>query len=181
MRNKNQQPEPLPQWDNWSEPTYRTGGTQPPKNHGGLIAFLLVLVIFLCGVSTALGLMNIQLFRQLSAQQEQEDAPVAFSQALEADVNQATSPLGMEGMTVPDFWQNYHDLPKGVYVTDVYSGSDAWNLGVRPGDILTAFNGTEITDLPSLQQLLESYTPGSTVTLCIHRNGEHTEISVTLY
>ena len=181
MRNKNQQPEPQPQWENWSEPTYRTGGTQPPKNHGGLIAILLVLVIFLCGVSTALGLMNIQLFRQLSAQQEQENAPVVFSQALEAEVSRNASPLGMEGMTVPDFWQNYHNLPKGVYVTNVYTNSEAWKLGVRPGDILTTFNGAEVADLPALQQLLEEQHPGSTVTLCIHRNGEHTEISVTLY
>ena len=174
------QPEEMEQWENWSQPTYRTGGTQPPKNHGGLIALLLVLVIFLCGVSTALGLMNIQLFRELNAQLEKDNAPVAFSQASAAEANQATSPLGMDGMTVPDFWQNYHNLPRGVYVTQVHAGSDAWNLGVRPGDILITFNGTDVADLQTLQQLLEEHGAGSTVTLCLYRNGAHTEISVVL-
>ena len=43
---------------------YETGSTRPPKSHGGLIAFLLILVIFLGGVSSALGLLNIQLLSQ---------------------------------------------------------------------------------------------------------------------
>lgn len=174
------QPEEIEQWETWSQPTYRTGGTQPPKSHGGLIAFLLVLVIFLCGVSTALGLMNIQLFRQLSAQQETDPAPVVFSQSSPAEAAQSPSILGIEGMTVPDFWQNYHDLPRGVYVTDVHAGSDAFGKGILPGDILIAFNGTEVTELQALQQLLEKSDSGSTVTLRLYRNGEHIEISVIL-
>ena len=32
----------------------------------------------------------------------------------------------------------------------------------------------------SLQQLLETYEPGSAVTLCLYRNGEYIEISVIL-
>ena len=178
MKDKKQPP--LEQWDDWSEPTYRTGGTQPPKSHGGAIAFLLVLVIFLSGVSTALGLMNIRLFRQLSAQQETEPAPVVFSQSSAAEDRQSPSILGIEGMAVPDFWQNYHDLPRGIYVTDVHPGSDARSKGVLPGDILTAFNGAEVTELQTLQQLLEAYEPGSAVTLCLYRNGEYIEISVIL-
>lgn len=174
------QPEEMEQWETWSQPTYRTGGTQPPKNHGGLIALLLVLVIFLCGVSTALGLMNIRLFRQLSAQLESESAPVVFSRSSAAETEQVPSVLGIEGMAVPDFWQNYHDLPRGIYITDVHAGSDAWNLGVRPGDILISFNGIDVADLQTLQQLLEEQPSGSTVTLCLYRNGAHTEISVVL-
>ena len=174
------QPEEFEQWEAWSQPTYRTGGTQPPKSHGGLIAFLLVLVIFLCGVSTALGLMNIQLFRQLSAQQEKENAPVVFSQSAAAEAAQSPSLLGIEGMTVPDFWQNYHNLPRGVYVTEVHAGSDARNKGVIPGDILTAVNGVEVTELQTLQQLLETHEPGSAVILCLYRNGEHIELTVIL-
>ncbi len=174
------QPEEFDQWETWSQPTYRTGGTQPPKNYGGLIAFLLVLVIFLCGISTALGLMNIQLFRQLSAQLEQNQAPVVFSQVTVAQADSETALLGIEGMAVPDFWQNYHHLPKGIYVTTVYEGSTAWNLGVRPGDIIITCNGTEVADLQTLQQLLDAQSTGSTVTFCLYRNGEHTDITVTI-
>ena len=45
--------------------TYQTGSTQPPKSRGGLVAFLLVLVIVLLGAVTILGVMNIKLFQKL--------------------------------------------------------------------------------------------------------------------
>ena len=68
------------EFDNREQTTYQTGSTQPPKHSSGIIAFLLGLVIFLCGISTALGLMNIQLFRQLStAQLTPTNAPLAFA------------------------------------------------------------------------------------------------------
>ena len=73
------------------EPTYQTGSTNPPKNHGGIVAFLLALVIFLCGISTALGLMNIRLFRELSTTESpQENAAVAFSEAARAEAREST-------------------------------------------------------------------------------------------
>ena len=53
------------------EYTYQTGSTQPPRSRGGLIAFLLVLVILLLGAVTLLGFMNIKLFRQLD-----DEAPI---------------------------------------------------------------------------------------------------------
>lgn len=164
----------------WDPSIYGTGRTQPPKNHGGLIAFLLVLVIFLCGVSTALGLMNVRLFRQLSAQLEKENAPVVFSQAMEAKEAPASSPLGIQGQPVSDFWQNYHQLPKGIYVTEICPGSPISSQGVRPGDILVAFNGEEVADLQTLQQLLDAQAPGSSVLLTFYRDGQYTDITLPL-
>ena len=38
--------------------SYENGSTQPPKNHGGVIAVVLCSVIFLCGILSALGLWN---------------------------------------------------------------------------------------------------------------------------
>lgn len=58
---------------------YRTGRTRPPKRRSGLIAFLLVVIIFLGGLSSALGVMNIRLFRQISAQTPVDTAPISFS------------------------------------------------------------------------------------------------------
>ena len=43
-------------WDH----SYGNGSTQPPKNHGGLIAILLVIAIFLCGTITAFSLLRSQ-------------------------------------------------------------------------------------------------------------------------
>ena len=52
--------------------TYQTGSTQPPKSRGGLIAFLLVLVILLLGAATILGLMNVHLFRQINEEGDKD-------------------------------------------------------------------------------------------------------------
>lgn len=62
----------------WDNRMYETGRTRPRKSHGGLIAFLLILVIFLGGLTCVLGFLNFQLFRQLNAQ-EQNYAAISFS------------------------------------------------------------------------------------------------------
>ena len=62
----------------WDDRIYGTGRTQPRKNHGGLIAFLLILVILLSGIVGILGTMNVKLFAQLKAQ-KLEDNAMTFS------------------------------------------------------------------------------------------------------
>ena len=44
----------------WEHHSYGNGSTQPPKSRGGLIALLLGVAIFLCGVTTAFNLLNLQ-------------------------------------------------------------------------------------------------------------------------
>ncbi len=65
---------PYSQQPDYPENCYQTGNTNPPKNHRGLIAVLMVLVIFLGGIGSALGLLNIHLFRKLK-----ENAPETAS------------------------------------------------------------------------------------------------------
>jgi hypothetical protein len=67
--------------DPWDDQVYGTGNTMPPKSYSGIIALLLILVIFLSGVVSLLSFMNIKLFRQLSeaAREEAPHAPVSFS------------------------------------------------------------------------------------------------------
>ena len=63
--------------DPWDRDIYETGSTKPPKQRGGLIAILLMLVIFLMGLSSVLGILN----ARLTAQQPntpQDDGPVIF-------------------------------------------------------------------------------------------------------
>ena len=64
--------------DLWDQGIYQTGSTNPPKSRGGLVAVLLVLVIFLAGLTSILGLMNIRLFSVLTAQKE-GTIPLALS------------------------------------------------------------------------------------------------------
>ncbi len=63
--------------DPWDRDFYETGSTKPPKERGGLIAILLMLVIFLVGLSSVLGILNARLTAQ-QADPPQDDGPVIF-------------------------------------------------------------------------------------------------------
>ena len=64
--------------DPWEPGIYETGRTRPPKSHTGVIAVLLVVVIFLSGLVSFLGVLNVKLFAQLKALPQQEDESVSF-------------------------------------------------------------------------------------------------------
>ena len=54
----------------WEEGSWQTGSTQPPKDRGATMAVLLILIIFLCGIITVLGILNVKLFTQLQSREE---------------------------------------------------------------------------------------------------------------
>lgn len=62
LTKKQTNPEP------WEQGVYQTGQTSPPKRYGGIIAVLLAAVIFLGGIASAMGLLNIHLFKRISSQ-----------------------------------------------------------------------------------------------------------------
>lgn len=161
---------PSEDYENRYSDTYQTGATQPPRSRGGLVAFLLGLVIFLCGISTAMGLMNIRLFHAL--QNRSGADTVEFSQATAQTVTAEDSDffsLGFRGQTVPDFWNRYDALPNGVYVTEVCAS--AGQQGLRPGDILTAVDGVAVDDGQALTAILEGCKPGQKVLVSVYREG----------
>ena len=143
--------------DPWDQGIYQTGSTQPPKSHGGLVAVLLVLVIFLGGISSALGILNIRLFRQINAQnQEASDAPVAFSGTVPGEYSDSlleTSPaamiIGSSGEVHLELNKSPASVPNvpqegGLSLQDIYSQnipstvSIACNTGTGTGVVLSA-------------------------------------------
>ena len=68
----------IPQ-ETWDDGAYGTGRTCPPKTHRGLVALLLVLVIFLAGIISVLGLLNVKLFQQLSTQEPPDEEPLSIA------------------------------------------------------------------------------------------------------
>ena len=180
MSNKKQTTEEFDRWDDWQQDTYQTGSTQPPKSHSGLITFLLGLVIFLCGITTALSLMNIKLRWQLSNQSQESTNPLAFSRSAAEESTVCQSPLGFVGQEVTPFWNLYQDLPQGIYITDVDASSDAGRKGVSPRDILLSVDGMRITKSADLDSLLSTYQSGQTVAVVLHRDGKQILLKLTL-
>ena len=82
----------------WGEDTYRTGKTRPPRRRGGLIALLLIAVIFLSGIASSLGLLNIRLFRQMQDEKVPEETSSLSFAAIEPDfvVPEETIPFRQE-------------------------------------------------------------------------------------
>ena len=158
--------------------TYQTGSTDPPKKHGATIALLLGLVMFLCSITTALGLMNIKLTQQLEAQEDTQLCSMAFSRDGAAVTDQPFLPLGFTGHTVSDFWRSYHDLPQGVYITD--TADEAAQKGLCAGDILLRLDGTQIPDWQSLTDCLSAYAPGDSVSVTVYRQGSYLQYRLTL-
>ena len=77
--------------DSWDSGVYGTGPAEPPKCRNGLIALLLVMIIFLCGIITVLGILNIRLFSQLKVKQSEQELAMSFSQLTPAETAAAAA------------------------------------------------------------------------------------------
>jgi len=68
----------------------------------------------------------------------------------------------------------------GVVVYQVQSGSGADRAGLKPGDVITALNGTAVTDPNQFRNAVASTSPGSEVTLTVKRGGNEQQVKATL-
>jgi serine protease Do len=70
--------------------------------------------------------------------------------------------------------------PRGALVVRVYQGTDAFDAGLRRGDIIVGFNGRGIDDPAQLFRLVADATIGSTATLRIIRVGREMDLKVPI-
>lgn len=100
----------------WDDSVYGTGRTEPPKSHGGTVALLLILIIFLCGIITVLGILNVRLFQKLNTRRESEQS-ISFATGAAALPTEAATfptesvdaPLGEDSPTI-----DLQKCPQGV-------------------------------------------------------------------
>lgn len=83
----------------WSSGVYETGRTRPPKSHSGLVAVLLVAVVFLGGLVSALGIVNAQLFAKLNRHESAE--PVSFVAETQPTEPSSTDEPAQQEPTLP--------------------------------------------------------------------------------
>lgn len=144
---------------------YRTGPTRPIKNSNGLIALLLICVIFLGGLVSILSLMNIRLFRLL--QEEREKTPLTFATGESSNLTPEGDSLTIGGITVqelPSMYQQLYDLPAGLYVVAAPEDGE-----ILPGDVLVTFGGTAVSSLTELNDLRAACKTGESVELSFYR------------
>lgn len=80
-----------------------------------------------------------------------------------------TAYLGISGGTLSEDEASKYGYPAGIYVSMVARGSAAERAGLEQGDIITGFNGEDISTMEELQEKLEACMPGDQVTLTVQR------------
>ena len=89
--------------------------------------------------------------------------------------------LGIQGQDISSSVASAYNMPQGVYVYQVVSGSPAEKAGLRQGDIITEFDGQTITGMTQLKQLIASHKSGDEVKMTMERLGNgYKEKSITV-
>ena len=93
--------------------------------------------------------------------------------------------IGIVGVDVSQDTSQMYNMPMGVYISNVTRGGGAAKAGITKGSVITALNGSSVNSMAALQEQLQYYRAGETVTLTIEtpgNNGEYTsqDVEVTL-
>ena len=89
--------------------------------------------------------------------------------------------LGVEYQMISQQTALLNDVPQGLYIVNVVSGSPAEEAGVLVGDIIYKIDGNSVSsDSESLSKSISGKKPSDNMLLEIWRNGEVKNISVAL-
>lgn len=92
--------------------------------------------------------------------------------------------LGIQGQTVDSSYIELYDIPAGVVVSNVITGSPAEQGGIQAGDVIVNFDGNEISTMEGLQSRISHKKAGQKVAVTLKRkNGEtyqEQELTVTM-
>ena len=115
--------------DPWDPDFYETGSTKPPKNHGGLIAILLAVVIFLGGLVSAMSILNIRMIRKTRSETG-SSAPISFHEATTDTIPVVDDPLQDKAvdpasMTLETSPPSVANIPQegGLSLQEIYENS----------------------------------------------------------
>ena len=88
--------------------------------------------------------------------------------------------IGITPVAVDEKTSNYYKIPVGVYVREVSAFSPAEKAGIKVGDVITKFNGTDVKTKEELDNAKYTCKIGDTVNLTVVRDGQEMNISVVL-
>jgi len=88
--------------------------------------------------------------------------------------------LGLSFQELSFLYQQMYHLPQGLYISEVADGSSAEALGISPGDVLLAFDGTRVADMDTLRSLLYQHEAGDVVEIIVYRGGTQYQLELKL-
>ena len=78
--------------------------------------------------------------------------------------------IGISASDITESEAEYYDIPQGVLVIQIDKDSSAAIAGLRRGDIITAYNGTEVKTVNELNALKAANKAGDEVTITVYRD-----------
>lgn len=92
--------------------------------------------------------------------------------------------IGITGQAVSDEMSELYGIPKGIYITEISADSPAAEAGMKRGDIITKFDGSSVTSMSGLKEMLAYYAAGEEVPVTINRQSsegyEEQKLTLTL-
>lgn len=88
--------------------------------------------------------------------------------------------IGITGQTINEETAKKHNLVVGVYIRDVSTFSPAEKAGLKIGDVITSIDNKQISTIDELTNIISSHKIGDTVTISYYRNGNTTNVNITL-
>lgn len=178
--------------ENWDTGTYQTGASSPRKRQSVLITVLLMAVIFLGGIASALGIMNVRLIHRLIQQENAElylsaDGSVATEVEDNAFFHSDRQPdtrlpeeetlerrLGFRVEELNALGCQYWQLTSGVQVTAV-TDSDC---PLQEGDILIYLNDEQLTEIEQLFRTVDTAARGDQIRFGVLRAGKQLTVEL---
>ncbi|MBO5210731.1 MAG: trypsin-like peptidase domain-containing protein [Clostridia bacterium] len=99
-------------------------------------------------------------------------------------ISKENSPEPYIGITLSEKYTaevlEFYGYPKGAVVLSVYNGSPAYQAGLRKGDIITEFSGSQISDYKALEKLMSNCQPNQKVSVKLYRSGRYYSTTITV-
>jgi serine protease Do len=86
--------------------------------------------------------------------------------------------LGIEKLTSQTAEEVGAKSTNGALVSRMTRGSPAYTAGIRPGDVIVAFNGQPVDDPSQLFRMIADAKIGSTATFAVVRNGRSVDVKL---
>ena len=88
--------------------------------------------------------------------------------------------VGITVGPIPEEAAKHYELPHGLYVSDVSENSDAWQKGMRAGDIITAVNGKPAKSTRDILDVRNGLGVGDIISFTCWRDGKTFDVDVAM-